>query len=715
MKTITPYLIIPILILTMTSCSNTKKQPGSKTEYPITQKGSIVDEYFGVQVADPYRWLEDDNSEATATWVKAQNQVTQAYLEQIPFKKQLRERFDNISNYVRYSTPFMLKDKFYYFKNSGLQNHSVMYVSESKADEGEIFLDPNTFSVDGTTSLGGFSFSEDASLFAYTISEGGSDWRKIIVMDANSKEIVEDTIVDVKFSGISWYKNEGFFYCSYDKPEDASVLSGITMQHKAYYHKLGTKQSEDILVFGDGEIRRRYMDVNLFKHSDYVFISAAESTYGNELYIRKNPLGQAGFTQVVKGFESTNSIIYAQGEYFYVLTNQDAPNKRIVKVNVNSPEPENWETLVPEKKDVIESVSFAGGNFFVEYLIDASSAFYQYDRNGKSLRKIELPGIGTAYGFEGELDDKEVYFSFTSFTQPVSLYNYEIGSGKAELFKAPESKIDFDKFETKQVFYESKDGTKIPMFIVHKKGVVLNGNNPTLLYGYGGFNISLTPSFSMRWIGWLDMGGVLAVSNLRGGGEYGEAWHEAGTKFKKQNVFDDFIAAAEYLQTEKYTSSQKLTIMGASNGGLLVGAVSTQRPELFSVALPAVGVMDMLRYHKFTAGAGWISDYGCADSSKAMFEYLVEYSPVHAVKQGTKYPSTLVTTADHDDRVVPAHSYKYIARLQENHSGTNPVLIRIDTKAGHGAGKSTAMILDELADVFSFAFYNMGEIPNNVN
>lgn len=705
------FFALFILLLVMAACTNTKNFPIIEVNYPETAKEVVIDDYFGIQVEDPYRWLEDDMSDETADWVTRQNEVTFGYLDQIPFKDSVRARLNEIANYEKFSLPFKKGKKYYYSRNSGLQNQSVIYTANSKDGEGEVFLDPNTFSKEGTTSLAGTSFSDDGKTLAYMISEGGSDWRKIIIMDVESKKILEDTLYDVKFSGMSWNGNEGFFYSSYDKPKKGSALSGINFNHKVFYHKLGTPQSSDKLVFGGEKTARRYIGGFKFKDSDYLFMSASIGTSGNELYFRKGIEGNGKFTQVISNFDNDHSIIHVEGDDFYILTNLGAPNKRIVKVDANNPMPENWVDLVPEKEEVIESVSTAGGNIFIEYLKNASSAVYQYDLKGKQIRKVDLPGIGTAYGFSGEDDDTEVFFGFTSFTTPASMYTFQVESGEIELYRAPELKVEFSQFETKQVFYTSKDGTKVPMFIVHKKGIKLNGQNPTMLYGYGGFNISLTPSFSMRWLSWLDMGGVFALANLRGGGEYGEKWHKAGTKLQKQNVFDDFIAAAEYLQAEGYTSPERLAIKGGSNGGLLVGAVANQRPELVGVALPAVGVMDMLRYHKFTAGAGWISDYGCADSSKAMFEYLYAYSPVHTIKEGIAYPATMVATADHDDRVVPAHSFKYIAHLQDKHAGTTPVLIRIDVKAGHGAGKSTTMFLDELADEYSFAFYNMNAAP----
>jgi prolyl oligopeptidase len=703
-------LVIPVLCM-IAACTSSNKFPPIAVNYPVTEKDSVVDDYFGTKVADPYRWLEDDNSPKTLEWVKNENQTTFGYLNQIPFRKTVRERLDSIANFERYTLPVKKNNKYYYFKNTGLQNQSVLYVANSKTEAGEVYIDPNTFSADGTTSLAEMEFSEGGKYLAYTLSEGGSDWQKIVVIDAETKMQVGDTIFDVKFTGITWNKDEGFYYSRYDKPKEGSVLSAMTQYHKIYYHKLGTLQSTDLVVFGDKQIKRRYVGCQLFKNSDYLFVNAAEGTSGNELYFKKHSDTKSAFTPMVSSLENDNNILFAKGDDVFILTNINAPNKRIVKADIKNPTTDKWVDIVPERKEVIESASVVGGNIFVQYLKDAASAVEQFDMAGKSIRKVELPGIGSTSGFGGEEEDTELFYGFESFTMPLSTYSFEIGSGKSELIRQPKSVVDFNQFETKQVFYKSKDSTVVPMFIVCKKGTTLNGENPTLLYGYGGFNISLSPYFSSRWLAWLDMGGVFALANIRGGGEYGEAWHQAGTKFNKQNVFDDFISAAEYLEVNKYTSSEKLTIMGGSNGGLLIGAVMTQRPDLMKVALPAVGVMDMLRFHKFTAGAGWITDYGCADSTKEMFEYIFKYSPVQNVKEGVAYPATMVTTADHDDRVVPAHSFKFAAQLQSKQAGTLPVLIRIDTKAGHGAGKSMKMILDELADCYSFAFFNTNDYP----
>lgn len=696
--------------LGMIACDSTSTEENMNITYPPTQKVEHTDSYFGTEVADPFRWLEDDRSEETGQWVKAQNEVTFGYLENIPFRKAIEDRLTELWNYEKYSAPARKGDKYYFFKNDGLQNQSVMYVQENLEAEPEVFLDPNKFSEDGTTSLAGTSFTEDGSLLAYSISESGSDWRKIMVMDVASRELVGDTLKDVKFSGISWKGKEGFYYSSYDKPKEGSDLSGLNMNHKLYYHKLGTPQGEDVLVFGGAQTSRRYVGGNVSEDDRFLAITAANGTSGNELYV-KDLSKEGEIIRIVDHFENDNYIVHNEGDQLYILTNLDAPNKRIVTVSATAPQPENWKDLIPEKEEVLENISFAGGKMFVNYLKDASTRIEQYDLKGKFEKEVALPAIGTAGGFDGKKEDETVFYSFTSFTYPTTIYSYHIPSGASKIFRQAEVDFDPEAYETKQVFYQSKDGTEIPMFIVHRKGLELNGQNPTYLYGYGGFNVSLTPSFSIAHLYWLENGGVFAMPSLRGGGEYGDDWHKAGTQMKKQNVFDDFIAAAEYLKQEGYTSSEKLAIAGGSNGGLLVGATMTQRPDLCKVALPAVGVMDMLRYHQFTAGAGWAPDYGIADSSQAMFEYLRGYSPLHNIKEGVAYPATLVTTADHDDRVVPAHSFKFAATLQEKHEGENPVLIRIETKAGHGAGKPTSKQIEEWADKYAFTFYNMNEIP----
>ncbi len=694
-------ILLGSILLTFMACNNNVKQ---KITYPETRKGDVVDVYFGDSVADPYRWLEDDRSPETEAWVKAQNEVTFGYLSKIPYRDQISKQLEDMWNYERISAPSKQGDYTYYFKNDGLQNQSIIYRKDDKGQE-EIFLDPNKFSADGTTSLGGMSFSEDGSLFAYAISEGGSDWRKIIVMDAKTKEIVGDTLIDVKFSGMSWYKNDGFYYSSYDKPE-GSELSAKTDQHKLYYHKLGTAQKEDKVIFG-GDIKRRYVGGYVTDDNRFLVITAANSTYGNELYIKDLSAANSPIKTIVDNYNSSNYILDNKGDVLYISTDMDAPNSKVVTVNINAPQPKNWKDFIPETEEVLNP-STGGGYIFAQYLKDALTQIKQYDYDGNLVRDIELPGLGSASAPDGKKNDEILYYSFTNYVTPTTIYSYEPKEGKSEVYQKPDVKFDPSAYESKHVFYNSKDGTRIPMMITYKKGTEFNGQNPTILYGYGGFGASMTPGFSVSNAIWIENGGIYAVANLRGGGEYGNKWHQAGTQMQKQNVFDDFIAAAEYLIAEKYTSPSHLAVKGGSNGGLLVGAVMTQRPELFQVALPAVGVLDMLRYHTFTAGAGWAFDYGTADDNKEMFQYLKGYSPLHNVKEGISYPATLVTTGDHDDRVVPAHSFKFAAELQAKNTGDNPMLIRIETNAGHGAGKSMTQIIQENADVQAFTLYNMG-------
>jgi prolyl oligopeptidase len=674
--------------------------------YPETKKENIKDTYFGTVVEDPYRWLEDDRAEDTKAWVKAENAVTQKYLAQIPYRKTIKERLTKLMNYEKYSQPFKEGDYTYFYKNTGLQNQSLLY-RQKEGGEPEVFLDPNTFSKDATTSLADISFSKDGSLVAYQLSAGGSDWTSVVVMHSADKSIIGDTLIDVKFSGIAWQGNTGFYYSSYDKPKEGSQLSGLTEQHKLFFHKLGTPQKDDQLVFGGAKTPRRYIGAGLTEDERYLIISAANSTSGNELYIKDLSVANSAIIPVVDNFEQNHSIIDNIGSKLYIYTNLDAPNGRIVTVDAADPKPTNWKDLIKETENVL-SPSTGGGKLFANYIKDAVSMVLQYDMDGKMEHEIKLPGIGAAVGFGSKKKELELFYTFTSYVYPTTIFKYSVTTGQSEVYKKPGIDFDPSKYESKQIFYTSKDGTKVPMIITYKKGIVLNGKNPTVLYGYGGFNISLTPAFSTSIVVLLEQGGVYAVPNLRGGGEYGEKWHLAGTKLQKQNVFDDFIAAAEYLISTKYTSKDYLAIMGGSNGGLLVGATMAQRPELFKVAFPAVGVMDMLRYHKFTAGAGWSYDYGTSEDSKEMFEYLHKYSPVHALKAGGKYPATLVTTADHDDRVVPAHSFKFAATLQERQGGDAPVLISIQTNAGHGAGKPTDKAIEEIADKWAFLFYNMG-------
>ena len=698
-KTLTTLLVATAII----SCKQEATQGDVALVYPETKKGDVVDTYFGEQVADPYRWLEDDRSEETAAWVKAENEVTYNYLSQIPFREDLKQQMEKAWNYEKIGAPFKEGDFTYYFKNDGLQNQSVLYRKGADGKE-EVFLDPNTFSKEGTTSLGSVDFSEDGSKVAYSISEGGSDWRKVIVLDALTKEVIGDTLVDVKFSGISWMGNEGFYYSSYDKPE-GSELSAKTDQHKLYYHKLDTPQNTDALVFGDTQ-KRRYVSGSVTRDNHYLIITAANSTYGNELYIKDLTKTDSPIVTVVNNFDNSSNVIESEGSTLFIETDWKAPNQRVVTVDANNPAQANWKDFIPTTENVL-NISKGGGYFFANYMKDAVSMVQQYDYEGKLVREIELPGIGTASGISGKKKETTLYYSFTNYITPGTIYSFNVADGTSSIYEQPKVNFDSSQYESKQVFYTSKDGTKVPMIITHKKGLELDGTNPTMLYAYGGFNISLTPSFSIANAIWLENGGVYAVPNLRGGGEYGKEWHVAGTQLQKQNVFDDFIAAAEYLIDTKYTSSDYLAIKGGSNGGLLVGATMTQRPDLMKVALPAVGVLDMLRYHTFTAGAGWAYDYGTAEDSKEMFEYLKGYSPLHNVKE-VSYPATMVTTGDHDDRVVPAHSFKFAAELQAKNKGTNPMLIRIETNAGHGAGKSVAQTIQENVDMQAFTLYSMG-------
>ena len=710
--------IITALVLVGCNNSNISKNQTNTVTYPKTKKVDTVTNYFGTQVKDPYRWLEDDMSEETARWVEDQNKTTFGYLENIPFREELKQRLTTLWNYEKVGAPFKEGDYSYFYKNDGLQNQYVIYRYKTgqDPDKTEVFLDPNTFSEDGTISLGGLSFSENGSLAAYSISEGGSDWRKVLVMNAQTKKIIEDTIVDVKFSGISWLKNEGFYYSSYDKPK-GSELSAKTDQHKLYYHKLGTSQKEDELIFGGTpEQKHRYVGGRTTQDNKYLIVSASVSTSGNKLFIKDLGDPKSPFVTVQKDTDSDTSVIDNVGSKLYLVTNRNAPNKKVVTVDASSPGPENWKDLIEETQNVLRA-STGGGYIFANYMENAVSAIKQYSYDGTLVREVVLPGIGSAGGFGAKKQDTSLYYSFTNYLTPGSIYSYEISSGTSKLYKKPSIDFNSDEYQSRQVFYTSKDGTQVPMIITHKKGIVLDGTNPTILYGYGGFNISLTPSFSITNAVWMEQGGVYAVANLRGGGEYGKKWHDAGTKLQKQNVFDDFIAAAEYLIGKKYTSSDFLAIRGGSNGGLLVGATMTQRPDLIKVALPAVGVLDMLRYHTFTAGAGWAYDYGTAQQSKEMFEYLKAYSPVHNVTPGTKYPATMVTTGDHDDRVVPAHSFKFAAELQEKQGGTAPVLIRIETDAGHGAGTPVSKTIEQYADIYGFTLYNMGYkvLPKQMN
>ena len=694
------YYFLSICLILFSSCNFNKV-----VDYQKTKKIPVVDTYYGNEIIDNYRWLEDDLSKETGEWVDNQNQTTFNYLEKIPYREELKNRLKNLWDYEKVSAPFKHGQYTYVFKNSGLQNQRVLYRSGNDLQQ-ELFLDPNKFSEDGTTSLAGLSFSKDGSLLSYSISESGSDWRKIITIETETKKIIEDTLVDVKFSGVSWRSNDGFYYSSYDKPK-GSELSEKTDQHKLYYHKLGTSQSEDKLIYGGNiDEKNRYVRGYVTDDNRFLIIDAAKRTSGNKLFI-KDLTTDSEIKPIVNDYNSNTSLIHNIGNKLFLVTDYNTPNKKVVTVNYNDLDVSKWNDFIPETEFVL-NISKAGGYFFARYMIDAISKVYQLDYKGKLIREIELPGIGTASGFNAKKNDKELYFSFTNYYTPSTIYKLNIESGEYENYWTPSIDFDPNNYESKQIFYNSKDGTKVPMIITHKKGIELNGQNPTILYGYGGFNISRTPRFSVPNIVWMEQGGIYAVPNIRGGGEYGKKWHDAGTKTQKQNVFDDFIAAAEYLIDNSYTSSKFLAIRGGSNGGLLVGATMTQRPDLMKVALPAVGVLDMLRYHKFTSGAGWAYDYGTSEQSEEMFNYLRGYSPVHNVKSNTAYPATLITTGDHDDRVVPAHSFKFAAELQSKDSGINPVLIRVEKNAGHGSGTPINKTIDQYADIFGFTLYNMG-------
>ncbi|KQR95387.1 prolyl endopeptidase [Chryseobacterium sp. Leaf180] len=676
-----------------------------KMNYPKAAKGNQTDTYFGTAVADPYRDLEND-SEPTKKWVDEEVAYSQNYLSKIPFREQIKKQLTDIWNYEKIGAPFKEGDYTYYYKNNGLQAQSVLYRTDNKTKTTEVFLDPNKFSEKGTTSLSSLSFNKKGNLAAYAISEGGSDWNKIIIIDAVTKKQIDETIVDVKFSGISWQGDEGFYYSSYDKPKEGTVLSGMTDKHKVFFHKLGTKQSADQLIFGGDKTPRRYLGAGVSEDQRYLIISAANATNGNELYIKDLKKG-GDFVQINKGFDINVNLIDTEGDNLFIFTDKDAPNMRLVKTTIQNPSPETWKDVIPETENVL-GISSGGGYFFATYMVDAIDKVKQLDKTGKLIREISLPGKGNVGGFGGKKEEKEMYYSFSNYITPGTTYKFNADTGNSEVYQKPKVKFDPENYISEQVFYTSKDGTKVPMMISYKKGLKLDGKNPTMLYSYGGFNISLQPSFSVVNAIWMENGGIYAVPNIRGGGEYGKKWHDAGTKMQKKNVFDDFIAAGEYLQSKGYTSKEYMALSGRSNGGLLVGATMTMRPDLAKVAFPGVGVLDMLRYNKFTAGAGWSYDYGTAEDNKEMFDYLKSYSPVHNVKAGTCYPSTMIITSDHDDRVVPAHSFKFGAELQEKQKCANPILVRIEKNAGHGAGRATDQVISENADLISFALYEMG-------
>ena len=696
-------LILPVAGMVMTANGQTA-QP--QLTYPETEKTGVVDTYFGAAVPDPYRWLENDTSAQTAAWVAAQNKITGEYLSKIPFRNALLKRLTDVADYEKTGAPSKKHGKYYFYKNDGLQNQSVLYVQDSLDGTPRVLLDPNKLSADGTVALTGTSFSHDGRYMAYTISRSGSDWTEIYVLDAATGRQLGDHIVWAKFTGASW-RGDGFYYSAYDAPEEGKEYSNVNENHKIYYHKIGTPQSEDKLVYENKAYPKRFYSASVSDDETLLFIFESGDGAGNAVYVKNLAKPDAQLTAMATDMRYQYYPIETINGKTYIFTNYGAPRGRVMAATADRPSLRGWTEVVPEGRSVLSGAQVVGGKLLLTYDKDVANHAYVYTLDGKMEHEVSLPGLGSV-GFTGDKDDRECFFTFTSFTVPGAVYRYDIEHNTYSLLRAPKVDFDADGFVTEQVFYPSKDGTKIPMFLTYKKGLKRDGRNPVLLYGYGGFNISLNPGFSSSRIPFLENGGIYAHANLRGGGEYGEEWHLAGTKMMKQNVFDDFIAAAEWLISNGYTNKDKIAINGGSNGGLLVGACMTQRPDLFRVAVPQVGVMDMLRYHKFTIGWNWASDYGTSDDSKEMFEYLKGYSPLHNLKKGTRYPATLVTTADHDDRVVPAHSFKFAATLQECNDGTNPTLIRIDSKAGHGAGKPMSKVLEEQADIYGFIMYNLG-------
>ncbi|MDB9348276.1 prolyl oligopeptidase family serine peptidase [Nodularia spumigena] len=682
--------------------------------YPISNKSDQVDNYHGTLVADPYRWLEDPDSAETRNWISAENQITFAYLNEIPAREKIKQRLTKLWDYEKYGIPFKEGDNYFYFKNDGLQNQSVLYTLKTLDAQPKVLIDPNKLSTDGTIALSGLAISENGKLLAYGLSTSGSDWQEWKVRDVETGEDLEDHLKWIKFSGASWTKdNQGFFYSRYDEPNEKTKLEDVNYYQKLYYHQLGTPQSEDVLIYHRDDQKEWGFSGNVTEDGSYLIISVWLGTDAKNLVFYKdltNP--DAEVVELINQFEADYSFIEHDEHIFYLRTDLNAPRGRLIAIDTKNPAQENWQEIIPQSVATLESANILNNQFVVDFLQDARTQIKIFGLNGALVREVELPGLGSAGGFGGKRDDTETFYSFTSFTTPGTIYSYNMVTGKSEVFR--QSQVDFnpDDYETKQIFYSSKDGTQVPMFITHKKGMQLDGNNPTYLYAYGGFNVSMTPSFSVSTLVWMEMGGVYALPNIRGGGEYGEEWHQAGMKEKKQNVFDDFIAAAEWLIDNNYTRPAKLAIAGGSNGGLLVGACMTQRPELFGAALPAVGVMDMLRFHKFTIGWAWVPEYGSPDNPEE-FPALYSYSPLHNLKPGIAYPATLITTADHDDRVVPAHSFKFAATLQANHVGDAPVLIRIETKAGHGAGKPTAKIIEEAADKWAFLVQTLEVIRNS--
>jgi len=675
-------------------------------KYPETKKDSTFDNYFGTEVADPYRWLENDTSAETAAWVSAENKVTQHYLSQIPYRDEIKKKLTEIWNYPKDGAPFKVGEYYFFTKNNGLQNQSIWYIKKGFNGKEEVFLDPNNLTVDGTAAVSLIGFSHNKQYAAYSVAQAGSDWNNIYVIEIATKRKLVDELKWTKFSGAAW-KGDGFYYSKFDKPEKGTDLSAANKFQKIYYHQLGDLQENDQLVFEDKTNPNLYFGAVVTEDERFLIIYASAGTSGNALHYQDLTIPNNQISLLVEGYENNHGMIDNVGDKLLLHTDLNAENKRVVLVDPKKNAPVHWETIIPESKMALEGIDMGGGFLWTSYLKDASTNIIQYDLAGKKIREVDLPDIGTATGFGAYKEDKEFFYTFSNFTTPGTIYCYDIAKATSSLYKKPNLKFNTDNYETKQVFYPSTDGTKVPMFIVHKKGIKLDGNNPVYLYAYGGFQISLTPGFSLSRMLFLEKGGIYVQPSLRGGSEYGEAWHKGGMVEKKQNVFDDFIAAAEFLIQEKYTNPSKIAISGGSNGGLLVGACMTQRPELFKVALPAVGVLDMLRYHKFTVGWGWVVEYGSSDK-KEDFDYLIKYSPLHNIKVGVNYPATLITTADHDDRVVPAHSFKFAATLQEKHQGENPILIRVDTNAGHGAGKPTTKMIEEAADVWSFVFQNLG-------
>lgn len=700
------YILLFPSALLLFSCGNKNSKSAGLFSYPETKKVDSSDNYFGTVIQDPYRWLEDDNSPETAEWVKKQNQLTFDYLSKIPMRNQIKDRLTQVWNFEKVSSPSKKGKYFFYFKNNGIQNQSVLYVQEGINGTPRVLIDPNKLSEDGTVSLSTISVSDNAKFLAYGVSKAGSDWTQIQVINIETGELQRDNIDWVKFSGVSWVEDDGFYYSSYDKPEEGKELSKKNEYHKVYYHFIGDEQDKDILVYEDKKNPLRNFHAHMTDEGRYLIVNGSESTSGNSLIVKDVVSTNPVFITIVDNFENDHSVVDNIGEKILMVTNLNAPKYRLVLVDPAKPQPENWKNILPESEDLLENISLLGNKIVATYQHDVTSKVSVYTLEGVKEGDITLPGMGSVAGFNSEITDTIAFYTFNTFISPGTIYKYNIINNTSTVFVQPKCEFKSDEYETKQVFYTSKDGTKIPMYITSKKGIKLDGNNPVFLYGYGGFNISVKPSFAIDKAVFLENGGIYAVANLRGGGEYGEDWHKAGTLCNKQNVFDDFIAAAEYLVKEKYTSHDKIAIHGRSNGGLLIGAVMTQRPDIAKVALPAVGVLDMLRYHKFTIGWAWATDYGKSDN-KEHFDCLIKYSPLHNVKE-VAYPATMVMTADHDDRVVPAHSFKFAATLQEKHKGEAPVLIRIDTKAGHGAGKPVAKQIEEFADLWAFVFHNLG-------